>query len=275
MTYATLLVNLTLGRPNTRLLEVAGSLADRFGAGVIGLGACRPVHAICRDYPVPAALFDEDRKQIARQVKAAEGEFRAAMTKTRRPVEWRGRTSTVPLAEHLAHEARAADLLVVGIEKMKAAPDATREPDICDLVMQVGRPVLLVPVAAPASGFERVVVAWKDTREAQRAIVDSLPFLSKASKVTVVEIVAKESLAEARSRLTEIVTWLARHGVVAEAKAVASTTANALQLDAIADELGADLIVAGAYGYSRQRKWVLGGITSELLAGDRCALVAH
>lgn len=274
MTYATLLVNLILGRPNTKLLEVAGSLADRFGAGVIGLGACRPVHAICHDYPVPAALFEEDRKQIDRQVRAAEAEFRAAMTKNRRQVEWRGRTSTLPLADHLAREARAADLLVVGVEK-KAAPDATREPDVCDLVMQVGRPVLLVPAAAPASGFERVVVAWKDTREAQRAIVDALPFLTKASKVTVVEIAAEESLAEARSRLTEVVTWLAHHGVVAQAKAVPSTTANAPQLEAVADELGADLIVAGAYGYSRQRKWVLGGITSELLAGDRCALVAH
>jgi hypothetical protein len=53
------------------------------------------------------------------------------------------------------------------------------------------------------------VVAWKDAREAQRAIVDSLPFLGKASKVTVVEIVAEESLADARSRLAEIVTcWL-------------------------------------------------------------------
>ena len=275
MTYATLLVNLTLGRPNTRLLETAGSLADRFGAGVIGFGACRPVQVICRDYPVPAALFEEDRKQITRQVQAAEAEFRAAMIKSKRHVEWRGRTSTLPLAEHLAREARAADLLVIGIEKTTASPDATREPDVCDLVMQVGRPVLLVPAAAPVSTFERVLVAWKDAREAQRAIVDSLPFLSKASKVTVIEIIVEESLADARSRLTEIVTWLAHHGIAAEAKAVSSTTANAPQLAAIADELETDLIVAGAYGYSRQRKWVLGGITSELLAGDRCALVAH
>ena len=275
MTYATLLVNLTLGRPNTRLLEITDGLAEKFDAGVIGFGACRPIHTICRDYSVPAALFAEDRKQIARQVQAAEAEFRAAMTRTRRQLEWRGRISTLPLAEHLAHEARAADLLVVGIEKMEPAPDTTRVPDICDLVMRVGRPVLLVPVAAPASGFERVVVAWKDTCEAQRAIRDSLPFLGKASNVTVVGIAAEESLSEVRSHLTEVVTWLARHGVVAEVKAVASTMANAPQLHAIADDLEADLIVAGAYGYSRQGKWVLGGITSELLAGDRCALVAH
>jgi hypothetical protein len=68
---------------------------------------------------------------------------------------------------------------------------------------------------------------------------------------------------------------LAHHGIAAAAKAVPSTTANAPQLDAIADELETDLIVAGAYGYSRQHKWVLGGITSGMLAGDRCALVAH
>jgi nucleotide-binding universal stress UspA family protein len=275
MTYTTLLVAPTLGKPNTRLLEVAGSLADRFGAGVIGVGASRPVYSIYRDYPVPAAVFEEDRKQIARQVRVAETEFRTIMACTKQPVEWRARTSTIPLAEHLAQEARAADLLVVGMEKIAAMPDTTRKPDVCDLVMQAGRPVLLVPAAASMSRFERVVVAWKDTREARRAIVDALPFLSKASKVTVIEIVPEESLAEARSRLAEVVAWLSHHAIVAEAKAVPSTTANAVQLNAIADELEADLIVAGAYGYSRQGKWVLGGITSDLLAGNRCALVAH
>lgn len=215
---------------------MAGNLAGRFGAGVIGLGACRPIYSIYRDHPLPAALFEEDRKQIARQAQSAEAEFRAAMAFAKWPGEWRGRTSTMPLAEHLAQEARTADLLVVGI-KIGAVPDATREPDVCDLVMQVGRPVLLVPAAAAVSRFERVVVAWKDTREARRAIVDALPFLSKAPNVTVVEIVAEDSLAEARGRLAEVVTWLAHHGIVAEAKAVPSTTANAAQLIAIADEL--------------------------------------
>jgi nucleotide-binding universal stress UspA family protein len=56
--------------------------------------------------------------------------------------------------------------------------------------------------------------------------------------------------------------------------AVASE-ANAPQLAAIARELKADLIVAGAYGYSRQGQWTLGGITAELLGGERCAVVSH
>ncbi|MDP2330383.1 MAG: hypothetical protein Q8M19_06775 [Reyranella sp.] len=77
-----------------------------------------------------------------------------------------------------------------------------------------------------------------------------------------------------RTRTKEADFAPAPHGVVAETKA-ALTTADAPQPDAIADELAADLIVAGAYGYSRQRKWVLGGIINELFAGDRCVLVAH
>lgn len=134
---------------------------------------------------------------------------------------------------------------------MEPAPDTTRVPEICDLVMRVGRPVLLVPVTAPASKFERVLVAWKDTCEAHRAVLDSLPFLGKRSKVAVVEIGAEDSRSEMRSHLTVIVTWLACHGVVGEVKAVASTRANGPQLHVIADNLEADLIVASAYGYSR------------------------
>jgi len=276
MTCTSLMVSLTLGRPNERLLDVAARVADKLGAGVIGVACCRPIEVVCHDYAVPAGLFEADRKQAAHEIRSAEQEFRLAMANLKGWMEWRARTTVLPLAQHLAGEARSADLIMVGLESGEPSLDATREADIRDLVMRVGRPVLLVPAPAPASSFDHALVAWKDTREAQRAIVDALPFLAKATKVTVVEIAAGHEAAETRGRLAEVVAWLAHHGVKAEAKVMAPGKANAAQLDAVADELGANLIVAGAYGYSRQNTWVLGGVTSELLAGGRrCALIAH
>ena len=79
MTYASLMVSVPLGRSNDALLRVTARLAERFRSGVIGVAACRPIQAVCSDYAVPARLFEEDRKQIAIQLKAAEAEFRAAL----------------------------------------------------------------------------------------------------------------------------------------------------------------------------------------------------
>jgi nucleotide-binding universal stress UspA family protein len=271
----TLMVNLCLGRPNTHVLDATVYIAAKFDAGIIGFAACRPIQTVCHDFAIPAVLFDEDRKEIARHVKAGELEFRHAVAQLKGDTEWRAHTTVLPLADYLARQARNADLVVVGTEPGDGQCDTTRRPDICDFVMSVGRPVLLVPAAASMNGLDRVVVAWKDTREARRAVVDALPFLKIATKITIVELADDEELPEARSGVAEVVSWLGHHDIRADTKVMLPSRANATQLDAIAGELEADLIVAGAYGYARQGQWMLGGVTTQLLAGDRCAIVAH
>jgi nucleotide-binding universal stress UspA family protein len=142
--------------------------------------------------------------------------------------------------------------------------------------MQVGRPVLVVPTGAKVIALDCVLVAWKDTRETRRAILDALPLLKKAAHVTLAEIAVEDRLALARKHLEEVVVWLGRHGVKAEGAASLSTGEDASQLYAIAKERGADVIVAGAYGHSRLREWVLGGVTRDLLLrADLCAFVSH
>lgn len=276
MTYASLMVSVLLGRSNRHALQVTGSLAERFGSGVIGVGACRPIQAVCSDYSLPAKLFDEDRKQAAKELQAAEAEFRAALQHRTSRLEWRPGTTMSLLADHLAHEARSADLIVVGFDSKVTGFDTTRHVDICDLVMQAGRPVLVVPQAAADCKFDRVLIGWKDTREAQRAIADALPLLAKAAEVTVAGIAAKEELTAIRTQLSEVAGWLKHHGIDAQVVATASRGTHANDLGAIADELRADLVVAGAYGYRRQREWVLGGVTSVLLQRtDRCSFLSH
>jgi nucleotide-binding universal stress UspA family protein len=141
-----------------------------------------------------------------------------------------------------------------------------------DLIMQLGRPVLLVPAAPDVSKLDRVVVGWKETREARRAV----SLLKAAAQVTVVEVAEENELAVARSHVADVVAWLERHGVAAEALTLTSTGDDSTQLNAIAHDRGANLLVAGAYGHSRLREWALGGVTSALLEStSRCSLLSH
>ena len=275
MSYRTLMAVPVLGRTNPVLLEATAKLARNLDAGVIGVAACRPVHAICRDYAIPASVFEEDRKQISRQIHDAELQFRAALANHSGHVEWNAHTCLEPLAGYLARESVLADLIVAPLPVGGTPVDATRQPDLSDLVMHAGRPVLLVSSTQVSTGFDRVLVAWKDTREARRAVADSLPLLVKASAVTVVAIEDVDGAADARSGVARVVAWLARHGIPAKTRTAPPRKANAQQLIELGREIDANLVVAGACGYVRQSRWILGGITSELLNGNTCALVSH
>ncbi len=82
--------------------------------------------------------------------------------------------------------------------------------------MQAGRPLLVVPDSVDWLDLRSVLVAWKDTPEARRAIADSLPMLRKAKDVTVAEIVEDgDGRPAAASRVRDVVAWLSRHGVSA------------------------------------------------------------
>ena len=104
----------------------------------------------------------------------------------------------------------------------------------------------------------------------------ALPLLARARHVQLLEIADEGDHKAAQLRLDDLVTWLARHQVVAQTSVVLGNPDNSDQLGSIANELGADLVVAGAYGHSRLREWVLGGVTRNLLQGEqRCSLLSH
>lgn len=276
MTYATLMVHLELDHPNAGLLNIAGTLAQRFQAGVTGIAARQFTQVIYSEGYLPGDLIELDRAEIEQELKAAEAEFRTALQGQVATLDWRSTVTFSPVSSYLARQARSADLLITKTEAAGSVFDPSRHLNIGDVVMQIGRPVLVVPAAADALKLDRVMVAWKDTRETRRAIVDGLPFLEAAQQVSVVQIAPEEELDDVRSQLDEVVAWLARHGVTADSVASASNGNDAQRLEAIAREQGADLLVAGAYGHSRLREWALGGVTRDLLLkADRCTLVSH
>jgi nucleotide-binding universal stress UspA family protein len=269
------MVHLEPGHSNADLLKVTGDLAERFDARVIGIVACREMQFVYGDGYIPADLIDQDRGQLEKKIKEAEAEFRSMLLTRVRTLEWRSGIMFTPLSEYIGPEVRSADLVITGIGS-GGMLDASRTVNIGDLVMQVGRPVLIVPAAADKLNLEQVIIAWKDTRETQRAAFDALPLLKTAAHVTVVEISADEELAAARTHIEDVVGWLKWHGVVAESHSSPSIGDDASLLNAIAREQGAGVIVAGAYGHSRMREWVLGGVTRDLLLrAEHFALLSH
>jgi nucleotide-binding universal stress UspA family protein len=278
MTIATVMVCLALDQSNQARLEIAGELAERFGAGLVGIAAAQfapPLYFT--DGEQAQSLIDQGETTIGNRLKELETQFLKATKHRATFVEWRGALDFP--ARFILQEARCADIIVSGGARGPLSdPLAVASPK--DLVMQAGRPLLVVPDSASWLDLRSVLVAWKDTAEARRAIVDSLPLLRLAKEVTVAEVLEEgDSRAAAEQRLGDVAAWLARHGVAAAVRLGElrreDDGAGAV-LDQIAGGVGAGLIVAGAYGHSRFRELILGGVTQHLVTQSaRCVLLSH
>jgi len=269
------MVHLEPGRSNANLLRTAGDLARRMHAGVIGISACQTLSLGYGDTCVSGNTIQQLQEEVDKEFKEAETEFRKALQTRIDVLEWRSTVTFGPLADYLARESRGADIVIASVTKRNFL-DPSRHVNTVDLVMQLGRPVLIVPDATDKLELNRVIVAWKDTRESRRAALDALPVLKLAAHVTVVEIETEENQAEAHTRLADVAAWLKRHGVVAQSLVAASAGDDATRLGMIAREQDADVIIAGAYGHSRLREWVLGGVTCDLLfRANCCTLLSH
>ena len=276
MTYASIMVHIVVGSPNAAVLRVAAALAARTKARVVGIAASVPMPVVYAECYSNEGAVDADLAELVAGTDEAEAHFRAAMAGADGDITWRSMIQDVPLSDYVAREARAADLVVTGSEVGWFTASSSHCLVTGDLLLQVGRPLLIASDTAVEADLRQVVVAWKDTREARRAIADALPLLALADQICVVEIAGKGEVAAARGRLADVVGWLHSHGVAAEGLAVASTGNDAAQLKAFAQDRGAGLVVAGAYGHARLREWAFGGVTRDLLLRpDRCSFVSH
>lgn len=275
MTYATAMVSLAVDQPNEALLEVSGQLAALFSAKVIGIAAAMfspPMYFL--EGAASQQLLDEGEAAIHSRMAELESRFRAAMQGRVRDIEWRS-AMELP-ARYVAREARAADLVIVGGDGNAILdPFAIAGPS--DLVLQAGRPLLVVPASVKWLDLRSALVAWKDCPEARRAVADALPLLARVKEVTVAAVAEEEGTqAAVRRQAEDVVGWLARHGIASRVQ-VPERCGNAVkQLERIAADTGAGVVVAGAYGRSRFREWVLGGVTQHLVGQTaRCALLSR
>jgi nucleotide-binding universal stress UspA family protein len=219
-------------------------------------------------------LLDDEIAGIEKRLSELEAEFRAAVEKRAASLEWRS-ARALPVPQMVQH-ARAADILVIGA-RAETLVDPCAAPDPSDLVMQAGRPLIVVPPTAEWLDLRSVLVAWKDVREARRAVFDALPILAAAKEVTITEIPEQEGRrADAVSHVADVAAWLHGHGIAANTSVPDKTGGVIEQLEKIAANVGAGAVIAGAYGHSRFREWVLSGVTRHLATESRrCAFLSR
>jgi nucleotide-binding universal stress UspA family protein len=252
-------------------MELAARLAIQHGAHLTGLhvidipsanyfyGAAMPF------VPTnPEEIVERIRAEAVEAAKPVEATFRECLRRNGIEGEWRLVEGPPPVT--VALHGRYADLTIVGQPNREAPQDA--DAVLVTSVMTSGRPVLAVPFAGdfPTVG-ERVLVAWNASREAARALNDALPLLLNAKQVTVLAINPQRGVGRHGDvPAADIALHLARHGLKAEAaQTVARDIADGEALLSYAADIGADLIVAGAYGHSRARELVFGGVTRTLI----------
>lgn len=256
MAFKTLMVHVTPDGFKNGRVDVALGLARHFGARLIGVGAMARPEAIVTPegimHPDPGniAMLESDLKALS--LRFAKKTAVLGKDKT----SWR--SALAAPASFVAEQARAVDLVIVSARADKDFP--VIGVDSSDVIMAAGRPVLTVPSGRGELDISTVLVAWKDTPQARRAVVAALPLLANAKRVVIIGV-GEETTTEA---LGDVADWLASHGVTAETVHVKERNAGRAITKA-AELQGAGLIIAGAYGRSRLREFILGGVTRDLL----------
>ena len=165
-----------------------------------------------------------------------------------------------------AHAARHVDLAVLG-QPRDGDPLIGQYALVERCLFASGRPVIIVPAAPEKLALKgTIVAAWDGSAEAARAINDALMFLKPAARVVLLVGVTAEDGEERTPPTDDMIAHLKRHGVKAEAMRVKVSEGDVGRLLlTTAKDLGADLMVMGAFHHSRWREFILGGVTLTVL----------
>lgn len=261
-----LLVHVDYSPRSAARLQLARRLAHAHGASLTALYAVTPAYVelpytpeIGQDLAASLLALDDERRAGARAM-FEQGSGDAGV----RPL-WSESTEP-PVIGAFAQQALHCDLMVLG-QHDSADRQGTGVPaDFAESVIaQSGKAALVVPYAAlPETVGDTVVIAWKETREAARAVAAAIPLLQRAAHVHVLTWDEEESrISGARLdlqgylRLHQVEAVLHHGGPAPEQLGE--------QLLSRAFDLGADLLVMGCYGHGRAREWVLGGTSRTVL----------
>lgn len=274
MSYATIMVHVDADTTREHIVRVATGLADRFASSLIGVAAI-PIRApFVADGMTVSVASDAEIDSMRERLQAKEHWFRQRAAASHRNTEWRSELDFP--TEFLVSQSRCADLIMLNPNREFRGIYSSIDP--AGVILRAGRPVLVVPSEAQSLRADRIVIGWKDTREARRAIADALPLMHEAVEVLVAEVRTDgEDESAARRGIDDVARYLSRHRIKAEAKVFLQRDGSAAaRLIRLAHDEGADLLVTGGYGHSRLGEWVFGGVTQELLTKSPvCCLMSH
>lgn len=267
MTYKTILSYVADDEEMARVLDIAVPLAEKNDAHLIGLHIIPEVLADgFGAYQIPQSILDARRKAEAERGTRLQKAFDTRVASLKHKSEWRQEWGTHPdSAYDVAPHAAAVDLIVTSQSDRDASSPMTQPA--ATLVMQTGRPVLLVPKIGSFEGVgKRIVIAWNGSPQAARAVFDSLPFLQGAEKVFILVVDPEESSRKNFTYGDYLAASLSRHDVKVEAMNVLSGDLSVTEeLLMRVDANDADMVVMGCYGRPNWRELLFGGVTREML----------
>jgi nucleotide-binding universal stress UspA family protein len=284
MAFKDILVALDTARAARGCAELAAALAERFSAHLIGLHTSLPVEAPGQrgyfdyfDRSLLDPLYREYRRKIEAEGEATRQLFEEIAARHGLSAEWR-KSAGYP-SETTALHGRYVDLIVLGQPDPEDTQAMLIRPLPQEVALAVGRPILVIPYAGSWEEIgRRVLVGWDGSREATRAINDAMPLMARAESVTILAVDPVDGPAgHGEVPGADIALHLARHGIVATVEATVSDGIGAGNvLLSRASDLGADLLVMGAYAHSRVRELLLGGATRTVLESMTLpVLMAH
>lgn len=272
MSYKTILAHLHASNRAPAILDAVRRIAEPHQAHVIGLHASLAdvIDSIGLDPKTAAEMlkhYRQARQEEAEEIKTA---FESAMASLKGVThEWRCTTSRYldGLFDEVVNQGRRADLVIADGRPHTDPLSAWSDMPV-RLIMECGRPVLLVPPAGIGAKLgERVLVAWNGARESARAAFDALPFLRQAAQATVLTIFSGNDEDDALSASAmDLAQTLKRHGVKAEARS--AQRGEKSDAECIAESIaieGCDTLVMGCYSHSRFREMIFGGVTRHIL----------
>jgi len=270
MSYKDVLVHLDNTEVCAARVAAALALAKRDGARVTGIAmALESTIATYIGIDFPASLTEEQQALVENSANNAVARFKAAAKEA--GVEYKVRTIKCPAtkaAGRLAFFARHADMTFLGQADPDSAGRSFQESLLDSVLHHSGRPVYMVPYIGRFEHKTRhAVIAWDGSKKAVRAVSDAIPMLTARDEVDVLVVNPEQRSDEFGGQQGEnLVEHLARYGI--NAKVVERTNPEVgvatVILNHIAD-VGADLLVMGAFGQSRLREKTFGGVTNTIL----------
>lgn len=237
-----------------------------------------PVDPAARYEPIPK-MFEAHHKYFDRQSAAVEAAFKAGFPGSSARHRLRIEKSGSPLiADSVIAHGRCFDLILLSKTDTKSRL-GVELGFVPRIAVAAGRPVMVVPFGVPLASIpETVIIGWNGSREAARAIFDSLPILKRARNIHVLGVDAPAEHSRSETWLGERISDALRlHGVKVAVTQVEGGGDDAgrvlLRKDA---EAGAGLMVISPYGHLRLSEFILGGVTRTVLCQMKCpVLLSH
>lgn len=271
-----LVVSLTVGTDRDPAAQFAISIAAAFEAHVAGIAfAYDPVITPTVMNGLSAGWVDAQRSENRAAAEKAVDRFEALAKREGLAVEHRIIEASFGGAANLfGRIARRFDLAVAGqMDPERMLPD--------DLLVEAalfesGRPIVVVPyIQKEGLKLDHVLVCWDGSRNAARAVADSLPFLLRGKKIEIVMVASGGKADELPG--ADLGEHLARHNLNVEVKRLVAVDVDVSNVIlSYAADCAADFIVMGGYGHSRLREFILGGATRGILQSMTVpVLMAH